>query len=57
MAELQPFCCIYPYTPIDGLLKTTKWLYLSHLTFNHGNKGTLFSQTLKVEGKKVPLFS
>ena len=47
----------WPLHPIDGLLKTTKWLYLSHLTSNQENKGTLFPSTLKVKGNKIPLFS
>ena len=38
-------------------VKTTKEPYLSHLTSNQENKGTLLSLTLKVEGNKVPLFS
>ena len=33
-----------------------KGLYLSPLAKNQKNKGTLLSQTLKVEEKKVPLF-
>ena len=37
--------------------KITKWLYLSHLTFNRENKAILFSLTFKVEGNKVFLFS
>ena len=57
MSELYPFCCFHPCTPIDGLRKTTKWLYLSHLTSIQENKGTLFFLTFKVEGNKVPLFS
>ena len=35
--------------------KIKKWPYLSHLAFNQKSKGTLFSSTLKVEEKKVPL--
>ena len=57
MTELLPICCFDPCTPIDGLLKTTKWLYLSILTSNQENKATLFSLTFKVEENKVPLFS
>ena len=38
-------------------VKTTKWLYLSHLTSYQENKGTLFSSTFNVEENKVPLFS
>ena len=37
--------------------QTTKELYLSHLTSNQENKGTLFPSTLKVKENKVPLFS
>ena len=38
-------------------VKTTKELYLSHLTFNQENKGTLFPSTLKVKENKMALFS
>ena len=27
MTELQPICCFDPCTPIDSVIKTTKWLY------------------------------
>ena len=46
-------------TPINSLAetsKTSKWLYLSHLTYQD-NKTTSFSTTLKVEENKVSLFS
>ena len=46
-----------PYTSIEVFLKTTKWLYLSHLTSYQENKDTLFSSTFKVEENKVFLFS
>ena len=32
-----------------------KWPFLSSEAINQKNKGTLFSQTLKVEENKVPL--
>ena len=38
-------------------VKMTKEVYLSHLTSNQENKGTLFPSTLKVKENKVPLFS
>ena len=57
MTELKPICCFEPCTPIDDVLKTTKWLYLIHLTSNQDNKATLYSLTFKVEGNKVTLFS
>ena len=36
--------------------KKEKWPYISSEASNLKNKGTLFSSTLKVEEKKVPLF-
>ena len=38
-------------------VKTTKEPYLSHLTSNQENKGTLFPSTLKVKENKMALFS
>ena len=35
--------------------KIKKWPYLRHLAFNQKRKDALFSSTLKVEEKKVPL--
>ena len=36
--------------------KMTKRSYLTQMTSDQKNKGTLFSSTFKVEDKKVPLF-
>ena len=36
---------------LSYLAKTTKLLYLSHLTPNQENMGTLFPSTFKVEGQ------
>ena len=41
---------------VDTIIKMTTWLYLSPEATNPKNKGTFFSPTFKVEGKKVPLF-
>ena len=38
-----------------AILKFRKWLYLSPWAKIEKTEGTLFSQTLKVEGNKVPL--
>ena len=40
----------------NATLTKQKWPYLSPGALIQKNKGTLLSQTLKVEEKKVPLF-
>ena len=48
---------VFKKTPYWGIwVKTTKWLYLSHLTSNQENKGTLFSSTFKVGEKSAFIF-
>ena len=50
------FVDLTPINPQAVASKTSKWLYLSHLTSYQNNKTTSFSSTLKVEENKVSLF-